>query len=85
MPGVAFVTLYGKPGCHLCDEAREVVERVRAEHPFDLREVDVSLDPGLNREYGERIPVLSLNGEELFDYFVEEAVLVERLCRVDSS
>jgi glutaredoxin len=82
---MAFVTLYGKPGCHLCDEAREVVERVRAEHPFELREVDVSLDPGLNREYGERIPVLSLNGEELFDFFVEEAVLVERLCRVDSS
>ena len=79
------MTLYGKPGCHLCDEAREVVERVRAEHPFDLHEVDVSLDPGLNREYGERIPVLSLNGEELFDFFVEEAVLVERLCRVDSS
>ena len=52
------MTLYGKPGCHLCDEAREVVDRVRAEHPFDLREVDVSLDPGLNREYGERIPVL---------------------------
>jgi len=82
---VALVTLYGKPGCHLCDEAREVVDRVRAEHPFDLREVDVSLDPGLNREYGERIPVLSVNGEELFEFFVEEAVLVERLCRVDSS
>ena len=79
------MTLYGKPGCHLCDDAREVVERVRAEHPFDLREVDVSLDPGLNREYGERIPVVSVNGEELFDFFVEEAVLVERLCRVDSS
>jgi hypothetical protein len=45
----------------------------------------VSLDPGLNREYGERIPVLAVNGEELFDFFVEEAVLVERLCRVDSS
>jgi glutaredoxin len=82
---VALVTLYGKPGCHLCDDAREVVERVRAEHPFDLREVDVSLDPGLNREYGERIPVLAVNGEELLDFFVEEAVLVERLCRVDSS
>ena len=79
------MTLYGKPGCHLCDHAREVVARVRAEHPFDLREVDVSLDPGLNREYGERIPVLAVNGEELFDFFVEEAALVERLCRVDSS
>jgi glutaredoxin len=82
---VALVTLYGKPGCHLCDEAREAVERVRARHPFELREVDVSLDPELHREYGERIPVLALNGEELFDFFVEEAVLVERLCRVDGS
>jgi hypothetical protein len=62
-----------------------VVERVRAEHPFELREVDVSLDPQLNREYGERIPVLALDGEELFDYFVEEAVLVQRLDRVDGS
>jgi hypothetical protein len=79
------VTLYGKPGCHLCDDARAVVERVRERHPFDLREVDITLDPGLFREYGERIPVLALDGEELFDHFVEEAVLVERLCRVDGS
>jgi len=79
------VTLYGKPGCHLCDDARAVVERVRAEHPFELREVDVSLDPHLNREYGERIPVLALDGEELFVFFVEEAVLVERLDRVNGS
>ena len=79
------VTLYGKPDCHLCEDARAVVERVRAEHPFELREVDVSLDPVLHREYGERIPVLALDGEELFDFFVEEAVLVERLDRVDSS
>jgi glutaredoxin len=82
---VPLVTLYGKPGCHLCDDARAVVERVRAEHPFDLREVDVSLDPALNREYGERIPVLTLDGEELFEFFVEEAVLVERVDRVDGS
>jgi glutaredoxin len=82
---VALVTLYGKPGCHLCDDAREVVERVRKEHPFELREVDISLDPALFREYGERIPVLALNGEELFDYHVEEAVLVKWLCRVDGS
>ena len=77
------MTLYGKPGCHLCDDARAVVERVRAQRPFELREVDVTLDPGLQREYGERIPVLVLDGEELFEFHVEEAVLVERLDRVD--
>ena len=73
------VTLYGKPGCHLCDDARAVVDRVRAQRPFELREVDVSLDPGRYREYGERIPVLALDGEELFEFHVEEAVLLERL------
>lgn len=82
---MALVTLYGKPGCHLCEDARVVVERVRAERPFELREVDVTLEPGLYREYGERIPVLALDGEELFEFHVEEAVLLERLDRVDGS
>jgi hypothetical protein len=79
------VTLYGKPGCHLCDDAREAVERVRADHPFGLEEVDVSLDPELNREYGERIPVLELDGEELFEFHVDEAELMRRVDRVDGS
>jgi hypothetical protein len=82
---VPLLTLYGKPGCHLCDDAREVVERVRAAHPFELRQVDVSLDPGLHREYGERIPVLELDGEELFEFHVDEAELVRRVGRVDGS
>jgi glutaredoxin len=73
------VTLYGKPGCHLCADARAAVERVRAERRFELREVDVSLDPALNRRYSERIPVLALDGEELFEHFVDEAALRERL------
>ena len=73
------VTLYGKPGCHLCEEALAVVERVRAEHPFELVEVDVTLDPVLHRRYGERIPVVALDGEELFEFFVDEALLAERV------
>ena len=76
------VTLYGKPGCHLCEDARAVVERVRAEHPFELVEVDVTLDPQLHRRYGERIPVLALDGEELFEHFVDGHALDERLGRV---
>jgi glutaredoxin len=79
------VTLYGKPGCHLCDDARAVVERVREQRHFELREVDVTLDPGLHREYGERIPVLALDGEELFEFHVDEAALMERVDRVDGS
>ena len=79
------ITLYGKPGCHLCDDARAAVERVRATHPFELREVDVSLDPELHRDYGERIPVLELDGEALFEFHVDEAELARRVDRVDGS
>jgi glutaredoxin len=82
---MALVTLYGKPGCHLCDDARAVVEQVRSRRSFELQEVDVSLDPTMNREYGERIPVLALDGVELFEFHVEEAVLIEQLDRVDGS
>ena len=85
MDAVPVVTLFGKPGCHLCDEARDVVRRVCDHRAIELREIDVTLDPTLHREYGERIPVLAVNGEELFEYFVDEGVLVERLDRVDGS
>jgi glutaredoxin len=82
---VPVVTLYGKPGCHLCEDARAVVERASRRRSFELREIDVTLDPVLNREYGERIPVLAIDGEEAFEFFVDEKVLVERLDRVDGS
>ena len=73
------VVLYGKPGCHLCDEAREAVAAVRALHPFDLEEIDVSIDPELHAAYGERIPVLALDGEELFEFHVDAGELARRL------
>jgi hypothetical protein len=73
------VVLYGKPECHLCDEARAVVAAVRAQQPFDLEEVDVSTDPELHRRYGERIPVLALDGDELFEFHVEADELARRL------
>jgi glutaredoxin len=69
------LTLYGKPGCCLCDDARAAVDQVRGERPFELREVDVSLDPGLEREYGERIPVLDVDGVEAFELRVDPAEL----------
>jgi hypothetical protein len=78
------VTLYGKPGCHLCDEARAVVAEVRHERPFDLIEVDITFDAGVNRRYAERIPVLEVNGEEVFEYVVEPEELRRRLDRVDA-
>ena len=76
------LTLYGKPGCHLCDDARAAVERVTARREVPLEQVDVSLDPVLNARYGERIPVLELDGETVFEFFVDEADLQQRLDRV---
>ena len=73
------VTLYGRDGCHLCDDARVVLERVRARAPFVLEEVDITTDDDLHRRYLERIPVVCLDGRELFEYFVDEAVLLEGL------
>jgi glutaredoxin len=72
---VKTVTLYSRPGCHLCEEARAALERVRAVAPFVLREVDIETDDALHARYLERIPVVALDGAELFDYFVDEETL----------
>ena len=72
------VVLYGKAGCCLCDDARAAIETVRTRRPFDLTEVDVSLDPVLHARYGERIPVVVVNGVEAFELGVNAAEL-ERL------
>jgi glutaredoxin len=73
------VTLYGRPGCHLCDDARSVLQRLRARFGFALEEVDITTDDALHRRYLERIPVIALDGEELFDFFVDEGALADRL------
>ena len=73
------VTLYTRPGCHLCDDARDALERVRAQTPFALVEIDIETDDALHRAYLERIPVVALDGEELFEHFVDEATLAARV------
>jgi glutaredoxin len=79
---VTTLTLYGKPGCHLCDDARAAVERVTARRDVPLEQVDISRDPVLYKRYGERIPVLEMDGETVFEFFVDEVVLERRLDRV---
>ena len=76
------LTLYSRPGCHLCDDARAALERVRARAPFTLREVNIETDDSLHSRYLERIPVVALGDEELFDFFVDEAALEDRLYRL---
>ena len=73
------VTLYSRPGCHLCDEARESLRRVQTRAPFTLREVDITTDDMLHARYLERIPVVSVNGQDLFEYEVDEESLARRI------
>jgi glutaredoxin len=82
MQAMPTLTLYGRPGCHLCDDARAQLLALRAELGFELVERDIEADDELHRRYLERIPVVALDGEELFDFFVDEAVLRERVGRV---
>ena len=73
----ARVTLYGKPGCHLCDDAREVVERVCADLGEEYAEVDITSDPELAARFAEEIPVTFVDGEQ-HDFWRVDA---ERLAR----
>ncbi len=72
------LALYTRPGCHLCDDARAALARVG--EPFD--EVNIETDDVLHGAYLERIPVVTLDGAELFEFFVDEIVLRKRLDRV---
>ena len=79
MSALPTVTLYSRSGCHLCDEARAVLERLRARAPFVLEERDIEADDALLKAYLERIPVIALDGQELYDFFVDERDLTRRL------
>jgi len=81
---VTTLTLYGKAGCHLCEEARAAVEEVRREIPFELEMIDVALDPRLHRRYGERIPVLDVDGEEALELGFDATAVRSLLGRVDA-
>jgi glutaredoxin len=75
------VVLYTRSGCHLCDEARTAILSVRAREPFGYDEVDIDTDDDLLRDYGVRIPVVTVDGEERFEIAVDEHEL-EGLVRI---
>jgi glutaredoxin len=84
----AEVTLLGRAGCHLCDDARAVLEGLRSElgpAAFVLRTVDIEADDATFKAYLERIPVIALDGQELYDFFVDRDDLRRRLLRRPAS
>jgi glutaredoxin len=73
------IEMYSRPGCHLCDEAKDVIERVGRRIPVALRVINVEDDPKLETAYGTEIPVIFVNGLKAFKYRVNEAELEKKV------
>jgi hypothetical protein len=73
------LTLYSRPGCHLCDEMKNVVESVRSRVPLTIEVVDISTDQALTDLYGLEIPVLMIDGKKAAKYRLTERELEEKL------
>ena len=75
------VEIYTKRDCCLCDEAKEVLARVRTDLPFELAEIDIESDPALMERFRTEIPVIFVAGRKAFKYRVDEQELRRRLAR----
>ena len=79
MPPV--VEVFGKPDCHLCEEAKRLLQALQAVHSFTLREINIATDESLQTQFGEEIPVVFINGRKAFKYRIEGTQFVRRLQR----
>jgi len=81
MPDIQ-IDIYSRPGCHLCDEAKDVIDRVRKRHAFAVRVINIEEDPALESAYGTEIPVVFINGSKAFKYHVDERELEKKVKRL---
>ena len=75
------VEIYSKPDCPLCDEAKEVLARVRRRVPFELQEIDITKDDTLFQRHRYDIPVVFVNGHKAFKHHLDEKAVEARLRR----
>jgi glutaredoxin len=73
---VTSLTMYSRPGCHLCDEMKSIIERVGSRIALTLEVVDISADVELEKRYGLEIPVLLVEGRKAAKYRVSEEQLL---------
>jgi glutaredoxin len=73
------VTVYHATGCHLCERALAQLRALRDELGFALDEVDISGDPELEERYREWLPVVEIDGERAFVYYVDPPALARKL------
>jgi len=65
------VVLYGRPGCHLCEDALVMIEAVATRVPFTLAQQNIETEPELHARYLERIPVVTIDGVERFELLID--------------
>ena len=73
------ITLFGRPDCHLCDEAADEITRAARKFPIVLRKVDIDKDPELVRMYSEQVPVVTINGRKWSKLRLDSARLHRKL------
>jgi hypothetical protein len=79
MPPVPRVTLYTRPGCHLCESVEQVIASVAGQHPLELVVRNILDDPADFERYQHEIPVVCVNGREVARYRLDPAELIAAL------
>jgi glutaredoxin len=77
----AIVTIYSKPGCHLCEEAKDNILATGCNDEFTIEEINIEEDPALKERYQYDIPVILINGIKVFKHRVEPREFKEKLHR----
>jgi len=78
----ATVTIYTRPGCHLCEEAKAAIHASGCDGQFSLEEVNIDEDPALRERFGYDIPVIFINGVKAFKHRVDPAEFKRKLRRL---
>ena len=78
-PTKAHVIIYSRPGCHLCEEAKQAIDSARCANEYTLEEINIETDRALLRRYGFDIPVIMINGEEAFRHRLTAEEFREKL------
>lgn len=73
------VVLYSKPGCCLCEEVKAQIRKLARDHHFEWRELNILEDPDLRDRFAEKVPVVFINGQQAFEYTLDEKEFLKRL------
>jgi glutaredoxin len=82
MQGKAHVVLYTRPGCHLCEEAKQEMRAADCADQYALEEVNIESDPEIYERYRDEIPVITINGIKAFKYHLTAAEFKRKLRRL---